>query len=136
MPIGGSGRQLEERLALGGAWRDHGLVFPSAIGTPLDPANVPWVIKRIAGRAGINDAVLYMPRHSAASLLVDEGVSIEVVADLLGDDPKTLYRHYRHRVRPVVDAALAPMERLFGGNGSQDGSPRGDRRGDPRANEC
>ena len=80
------------------------------------------VIRRIAKRGGIEDAVPYLLRHSAASLLIDQGVSIEVVADLLGDDPKTLYRHYRHRVRPVVDAALAPMERLFGADGSQNGS--------------
>jgi hypothetical protein len=27
------------------------------------------------------------------------------VADLLGDDPRTLYRDYRHNVRPVSKAA-------------------------------
>jgi hypothetical protein len=32
------------------------------------------------------------------SLLIDAGAGIEEVADLLGDDPRTLYRHYRHQV--------------------------------------
>ena len=32
-------RQSEERLA-GSHWRDEGLVFPSAVGTPLDPSDV------------------------------------------------------------------------------------------------
>jgi integrase len=33
-------RQDAERQALGEAWRDHGLVFASSIGTPVEPRNV------------------------------------------------------------------------------------------------
>ena len=33
-------RQLEERLAAGGAWKESGLLFMSPIGTVLDPRNV------------------------------------------------------------------------------------------------
>jgi hypothetical protein len=29
-------RQLEERLAAGGAWKESGLVFTSLVGTPID----------------------------------------------------------------------------------------------------
>ena len=39
---------------------------------------------------------------------------IAAVADLLGDNPQTIYRHYRHRVRPVVTTAAERMERLLG----------------------
>lgn len=110
-------RQAAERLAIGELWQDHGLIFPSEMGTPLDPSNVRKVFTRVAHRAGITGAIPYMLRHSAASLLLDSGASIEEVADLLGDDPQTLYRHYRHRVRPVVDTATVRMEGLFGTTG-------------------
>jgi hypothetical protein len=33
-------RQDGERRALGDVWQDHGLVFPSSIGTPIEPRNV------------------------------------------------------------------------------------------------
>lgn len=33
-------RQAEDRLAAGPLWRDHGLVFASAVGTPMDHHNV------------------------------------------------------------------------------------------------
>jgi integrase len=33
-------RQDAERAAIGGAWQEHGLVFPSSIGTPIEPRNV------------------------------------------------------------------------------------------------
>ncbi len=44
----------------------------------------------------------YLLRHSAVSLLIYAGAPIEEVADLLGDDPQAVYRHYGHRVRLVV----------------------------------
>ena len=99
-------RQIEERLAAGPLWRDSELVFASGVGTPLDPSDVRRTFARIGKRAGIPDANYpYLLRHSAVSLLLDGGASIEEVADLLGDDPRTLYRHYRHKVRPVSKAA-------------------------------
>ncbi|MGH9127283.1 MAG: tyrosine-type recombinase/integrase [Acidimicrobiales bacterium] len=108
-------RQAAERLTLGDIWQDHGLIFPSETGSPLDPSNVRRTFTRIARRAGIEGAAMpYLMRHSVASLLLDSGASIEDVADLLGDDPQTLYRHYRHRVRPVADAAAERMQRLLG----------------------
>jgi hypothetical protein len=37
--------------------------------------------------------------------MLDAGATIEEVSDVMGDDPRTLYRDYRHKVRPVADAA-------------------------------
>jgi len=112
-------RQAAERLAIADLWIDHRLIFPSELGTPLDAANVRRTFARVAKRAGIDstNAPPYLMRHTAASLLVDNGATIEEVADLLGDHPETLHRHYRHRVRPVADAAAERMEQLFGGTG-------------------
>lgn len=111
-------RLAQERLQLGRTWQDHGLLFPSEVGTPLDPSHLRRVFARIAKRAALDTSSPYLLRHTAVSLLVDAGKSIEQVADMLGDDPRTLYRHYRHRVRPVADASLAMeailAERSFG----------------------
>jgi len=107
-------RQAEERLRAGEAWTDQGLVFASEIGTPLDPSDLRRTFARIAKRAGLDVSFPYILRHTAVSLLVDAGKSIDTVADMLGDDPRTLYRHYRHKVRPVADASLAMEAILFG----------------------
>jgi integrase len=110
-------RQAAERLAAGELWEDQGLVFSSEVGTPLDPSNVRRTFRRVATRAGLDARFPYLLRHTAVSLLIDAGAGIEEVADLLGDDPRTLYRHYRHKVRPVAEAAtrmqdvLAPAKR-------------------------
>jgi integrase len=105
--------QASERLAAGEAWTDCDLVFCTGLGTPLDPANVRRTFTRIARRAGLESGFPYLLRHSAASLLIDAGRTVEEVADLMGDDPRTLYRHYRHRIREAADAGLA-METLLG----------------------
>jgi integrase len=44
------------------------------------------------------------------------------VADLLGDDPRTPYRHYRHKVRPVADLATR-MESILAGVDGQATAP-------------
>ncbi len=107
-------RQAGERSAVGFRWQDNGLVFASETGRPVHPSHLRRTFKRIAAKAGIEGANMpYLLRHSAVSLLIDAGAGIEQVADLLGDDPTTLHRHYRHRVRPVADASLL-MQDVFG----------------------
>jgi integrase len=86
-------QQAEERLAMGGLWQDHGLVFPSEVGTPLDPADLRRTFRRVTRRPGL-DGFPYLMRHSVVSLLLDNGASIDAIAELTGDDPVTLYRHY------------------------------------------
>ena len=83
------------------------------MGTPIDPSGLRRTFARIATRAGLDGDFPYLLRHTAVSLLLDDGASIEEVADLLGDDPRTLYRYYRHKVRPVADVGLR-MERVLG----------------------
>lgn len=110
-------RQAAERLAAGELWRDHGLVFARQDGSPVDPNSFRRAFDRIAKRAGLAAGFPYLMRHTCVSLALDAGASIEDVADLLGDDPRTLYRYYRHKVRPVADASLRMERVLAGGDG-------------------
>ena len=65
--------QASEKLNAGPLWQDHGLIFSSEIGTPIDPANLRRTFGRIAGRAGLDGAFPYLLRHTAVSLLLDDG---------------------------------------------------------------
>ena len=55
-------------------------------------------------KAGLDPVSPYVERHSVASHLIDGGVSVEEVADLFGDDPMTIYRHYRHQLKKDASA--------------------------------
>jgi integrase len=78
-------RQLEERMQKVGLWQDHGLVFPSTIGTPLSHRNVVRSFKALLKRAGLPvDTRLYDLRHTCATLLLDANVHPKYVQELLG----------------------------------------------------
>lgn len=47
-------RQNAERLALGDAWREHGLVFASSVGTPIEPRNVNRRWDELRAKAGLD----------------------------------------------------------------------------------
>jgi integrase len=78
-------RQAGERLAAGPLWTDHGLVFASQAGTPMDAADVRRAFRSIAigARIGGNWTPREL-RHSFVSIMSDQGVPIETIADLVG----------------------------------------------------
>ena len=96
-----------------GVGRD--LVFPTGAGTPHGHRNLRRALRGLCEQAELPALTLYDLRRTAGSLLVDAGVHLECVADLLGHaSVATTRRHYVRAVRPTVphavqfDAVLAP----------------------------
>ena len=68
-----------------GLWQDHGLVFPSSVGTPLSHRNLVRAFKALLKRAGLPSSVrLYNLRHTCATLLLSRNVHPKYVQELLG----------------------------------------------------
>jgi integrase len=92
-------------------WVEMGLVFPNTLGLPIDPINLRRAITRLSEVAGIQRAVPYEMRHTAATLLVDAGNQLPDVADFLGHvDTTMLVETYRHRSKRVVDLTASQEE--------------------------
>jgi integrase len=113
-------QQVADRLAApAGVWEDSGLVVTTNMGTPVDPANLRRTVRRLARSVGIytakteRDLTPYELRHTASSLLVESGMALEEVADLLGNDVRTLIANYRHRSRRLRSEHVAVTERLY-----------------------
>jgi len=88
-----------------GPWRD--LVFPTGAGTPHGHRNLRRALRGLCEDAGLPALTLYDLRRTAGSLLVDAGVHLECVADLLGHaSVATTRRHYVRAVRPTVPHAV------------------------------
>jgi integrase len=101
-------RQLEERMRLSSLWRDHGLVFPSTIGTPLHHRNLSRAFKEMLMRAGLPETVrLYDLRHTCATLLLSRNVHPKYVQELLGHASITLTLDTYSHVLPGMDGAAA-----------------------------
>ena len=77
-------RQAEERLGVGEVWRDHGLVFPSETGTPLQPRNVQRFLDAALERAGLSHIRFHDLRHTAGTLLMRHDGRVNVAQQRLG----------------------------------------------------
>lgn len=109
-------RQLEEKLAAGEKYHDHGLVFATLTGEPLDERNlVNRYFKPLLKEAGLPDIRLYDLRHTCATLLLAAGVHPKVVADRLGHADITLtLGTYSHVLPSMQEAATKKLgEMLF-----------------------
>jgi integrase len=78
-------RQLEEQMKEAGLWKDHGLVFPRALGTSLSHRNLLRSFKALLTRAGLPAGTgLYDLRHTCATLLLNSNVHPKYIQQLLG----------------------------------------------------
>jgi hypothetical protein len=60
-------RQMTERQLAGDDWDDHGLIFPSERGTPLDPRNLLRQFKALLITANLPEMRFHDLRHSCAT---------------------------------------------------------------------
>lgn len=109
--------QLGERLAAGELWQDRGLVFCQPTGAPIDPRRdwADW--KALLRRAGVRDARLHDARHTAATLLLQQGVPARVAMQVLGHSQISLtLGTYSHVVPELATEAAERMgAALWGG---------------------
>src|SRR5215471_9755149 len=109
-------RQAADRLAAGPLWQDHGLVFASAAGTPMDDHNVRRMFRAITRDAGLGTG--WVPRemrHTFVSLLSARGVPVEAIALLAGhNQTATTELVYRHQIVPALTRGAEVMDQIFG----------------------
>ncbi len=90
-------RQDRERLALGPAWTDSGLVFTTTTGTPIEPDNLRRSWDKVREATGDPPARFHDLRHTCVSLLLDAGTPPHVVREIVGhsaiDVTMTIYAH-------------------------------------------
>ena len=107
--------QAAERLRWK-CWVDHGIVFASRRGTPTSHSTLRRLNEQICAAADLGKWTPHEWRHTAASLLLDYGVSREDAARILRHtNTRMLDEVYGHPLRPSIDSAVAPMESMFGG---------------------
>jgi integrase len=76
--------QAAERLRAGSAWQKTGYVFTTDCGTPYEPRNALRALKDAARHAKLPAIGLHTLRHSAAAVMLVNGVPLKVVSEVLG----------------------------------------------------
>jgi integrase len=100
-------RQLQERLAAGGDWRELDFVFPTSLGTPMDPRNVNRVFTAVLAAANLPAVRVHDLRHTAASLLLAQGVAPRTIMEILGHSQISLTMDTYAHIMPTLQQDAA-----------------------------
>ena len=101
--------QNEERLAAGVVWKDLDLVFCQPNGRPIDP-KADWVDwGDLLSRAGVRQVRLHDGRHTAATLLLEQGVHVRTIQRILGHSDVRTTEAYTHVGDQMTREAAARM---------------------------
>ncbi|MDX3855935.1 site-specific integrase [Streptomyces sp. AK02-01A] len=124
------GQQQREREAAGTTWEHDGHVFTTAQGRPIDPTNLTRTFLTLLRKAGLRRLRLHDLRHSTATLLLEQGIELVVIKELLGHAhigvTATVYAHVRLRLqRDAIDTLSTALGSPTNttGNGDNDERP-------------
>lgn len=108
--------QAAARTGSNGLWDESGFVFTTQYGSALDPRNVHRDFQTICMKAKLGKWHPHELRHSAASLMLAEGVPLQVVSDILGHSSIRITADvYGHVLQPQRrEAARAMAGALWG----------------------
>ena len=107
-------RQMEQRLKAV-AWEDNDLIFTNEVGRHITPQNLlRRSFSSLLERAGLQRIRFHDLRHSAATLLLLQGVHVKVVSEMLGHSSVSLTLDtYSHVLPSMQSDAAAKMEALL-----------------------
>jgi integrase len=105
--------QVEEKAAAGDAWTEWDLCFPNELGDPQQPRDDWAEWKRLCVDAGVGEVRLHDARHTAATLLLEQGVDIRVVQEILGHSTLAVTKKYTHVTNQLARDAADRMARVL-----------------------
>jgi integrase len=108
-------RQAEAKLLAGPEYAEHDFIFASAKGEPLDwRVTTRRYFRPLLKAAGVPKIRPYDLRHTHASHLVANGVSIRAVAERLGhSSPKMTLDVYSHVLPGMDERVLDVLDRML-----------------------
>jgi len=119
-------RQNQIKLALGPAYADRGFVFANELGASWVPDGISTLYRAIVKRAGLGKLRFHDLRHTAASLMLEQGVPITTVAAILGHaSTSTTLSVYAHAIQGSEQAAATLMEGILKGSPPDPLKPEG-----------
>ena len=110
-PLEHQERQAGEQATAGELWTDHGLVFPTSIGTPIEPRSLNRHFEGIRARAGFPTVRLHDFRHTVVSLLLELKTPPHVVQQIARHaDLNVTLAIYAHTNLDAMRQALDSIE--------------------------
>ena len=98
----------------GEQWQEQDLVFPSTIGTFMNRSNLFRLFKQLLKDASLSEIRFHDLRHTAASLMLNNGIPAIVVSRRLGHaQPSITLNVYGHLIPGKQQEAASLMDQLM-----------------------
>jgi integrase len=106
-------QQLEKDF-MAGSWKENDLIFPSSIGTPMDQRNLIKIFKEYLKKAGLPDVRFHDLRHTAATLMLQQGTNPKIVQERLGhSDISLTLNTYSHVLPSMQEETAEKLDELL-----------------------
>ena len=111
-------KQQIHKKKIGTKWQENDLIFPSAVGTPMSQRNLYKKFKAVIRQAGMRNIRFHDLRHTAASLMLNHGIPVLIVAKRLGHSKVSVtldtYGHLlpgmEQETANFIDELITPIE--------------------------
>jgi integrase len=101
--------QAAERLRAGDLWQDYDLVFATPFGYPIASRADYGDWHAVLRAAGVPQARVHDARHTAATLLLAQGVDVRTVQHILGHSTLSQTQRYTHVTHALTRDAAERM---------------------------
>lgn len=110
-------REAQRHEALGDHWHEHGLIFPSEVGTPLGARNLYRHFRQTCDRLESFPCITFHGlRHACAGFMLSDGAGLEVVKQQLGHSSiKVTSDTYGHLLPGVLREATGRVDNMLAG---------------------
>jgi integrase len=92
-------------------WTEGDFVFTTETGQPVDPRNFLRALTSAATKAGLTGVGVHTLRHSSASALLERGIGLKTVSEMLGHSSVAItgdiYQHVSDQAAQSAADALA-----------------------------
>ena len=104
---------MEKAISLGKPFNDDVLVFTNSQLSYIDARALLRSYKRMLARNDIRERDFHSLRHTYATQLIRRGVSIEVIAELLGHSSTEITKIYAHILDDDKQKAVDKLNDIF-----------------------
>jgi len=94
-------------------WKEHGFLFPSSVGTPINVSNLRKQFNQLIKKAGVQKIRIHDIRHTVASILLTNKIPLVIVSKILGHSkPSVTSDIYYHFIPASSNEAADFMDDL------------------------
>ncbi len=114
---------IEKKLYNGEKLSDDSYVFISSqTGGPATDNSVMYALKRVIKMTGLPSITLHGLRHTHATILLNRGSNVKVIAERLGNTPQMIYDIYGHVLEELETETVSLFSQSLETSGAKSGA--------------